>query len=110
MRQSTQAIRAAGHAANTTAGISIRAALFSVFRHQIDVLQRSAGNRPRLTTADRVFWAWPSEVWKDWSPALVIVKPETVIGWHRNGFRLFWTWKVRRGRKGGPAVPLVFVI
>jgi transposase InsO family protein len=35
---------------------------------------------------------------------LVIVKPETVIGWHRKGFRLFWTWKVRRGRPGRPPV------
>jgi transposase InsO family protein len=36
---------------------------------------------------------------------LVIVKPETVIAWHRKGFRLFWTWKVRRGQPGRPAVP-----
>jgi transposase InsO family protein len=36
---------------------------------------------------------------------LAIVKPETVIGWHRKGFRLFWTWKVRRGQRGRPPVP-----
>jgi transposase InsO family protein len=36
---------------------------------------------------------------------LVIVKPETVIAWHRKGFRLFWTWKVRHGQPGRPAVP-----
>jgi transposase InsO family protein len=36
---------------------------------------------------------------------LVIVKPETVVGWHRKGFRLFWTWKSRRRRGGRPTVP-----
>jgi len=36
---------------------------------------------------------------------LVIVKPDTVIAWHRKSFRLFWTWKVRRGRPGRPSVP-----
>ena len=34
--------------------------------------------------------------------ALVIVRPETVIGWHRKGFKLFWTWKSRRGKPGRP--------
>jgi transposase InsO family protein len=43
-------------------------------------------------------------VWSDWRSALVIVKPDTVIGWHRKGFRLFWTWKIRRGQPGRPAV------
>jgi putative transposase len=73
-------------------------------RHQIGVLQRAAKKRPPLTPADRVFWAVLSRLWKDWRSALVIVKPETVIGWHRQGFRLFWTWKVRRGQPGRPAV------
>jgi putative transposase len=73
-------------------------------RHQIGVLRRSAKKRPRLTVADRVFWAWLSKTWADWKSALVIVKPETVIAWHRKGFRLFWTWKVRHGRTGRPAV------
>src|ERR1700733_15256165 len=69
-------------------------------RHQIGVLRRSAKKRPKLTVVDRVFWAWLSGVWADWRSALVIVKPETVIAWHRKGFRLFWTWKVRPGRAG----------
>jgi putative transposase len=75
-------------------------------RHQIGVLQRSARKRPKLSAADRFLWAWLSGVWSDWRSVLVIVKPETVIGWHRQGFRLFWTWKIRRGRTGRPAVPL----
>ena len=60
--------------------------------------------RPKLTAADRLFWAWLSELWSDWRTALVIVKPETVIAWHRKSFRLFWTWKVRSGNPGRPAV------
>ena len=72
-------------------------------RHQLGVLHRSV-KRPKLTAADRLFWAWLSELWGDWRTALVIVKPETVIAWHRKSFRLFWTWKVRSGNPGRPAV------
>ena len=72
-------------------------------RHQLGVMCRSV-KRPKLTSADRLLWAWLCEAWSDWRCALVIVKPETVIGWHRKGFRLFWTWKVRRGRPGCPPV------
>jgi hypothetical protein len=61
-------------------------------RHQLGVLRRSV-KRPKLTSADRLLWTWLCEAWSDWQSALVIVKPETVIGWHRQGFRLFWTWK-----------------
>jgi len=72
-------------------------------RHQLGVLHRSV-KRPKITAADRLFWAWLSELWGDWRAALVIVKPETVIAWHRKSFRLFWTWKVRSGNPGRPAV------
>ena len=73
-------------------------------RHQLGILRRSV-NRPKLAPADRFLWAWLCEVWNDWRSSLVIVKPDTVIAWHRKGFRLFWTWKIRRGRPGRPAVP-----
>ena len=53
---------------------------------------------------DRWLWAWLSRFWSGWRTALVIVKPETVVAWHRQGFRLFWTWKSRR-RGGRPYVP-----
>jgi putative transposase len=72
-------------------------------RHQLGVLRRSV-KRPKLTSADRLLWTWLCEAWSDWQSALVIVKPETVIGWHRQGFRLFWTWKVRHGQPGRPPV------
>src|SRR5215471_8657539 len=72
-------------------------------RHQLGVLRRSV-KRPKLTSADRLLWTWLCAFWSDWRSALVIVKPETVIGWHRKGFRLFWTWKVRHGQPGRPPV------
>src|SRR5262249_137782 len=73
-------------------------------RHQLAVLRRSA-KRQKLITADRLLWAWLSQAWVDWRLSLLILKPETVIGWHRKGFRMFWTWKVRRGKPGRPTVP-----
>jgi putative transposase len=73
-------------------------------RHQIGVLQRSAAKRPKLTPVDRLLWIWLSRMWSDWRSALAIVKPETVVAWHRAGFRLFWTWKVRRGQPGRPVI------
>ena len=48
-------------------------------RHQIGVLRRCTKKRPRLTVADRIFWAWLSRAWADWRSALIIVKPETAI-------------------------------
>jgi putative transposase len=72
-------------------------------RHQMTVLQRSV-KRPRLSATDRWLWTWLFRIWSEWRIALVIVKPETVIGWHRRGFRLFWTWKSRHGKRGRPAV------
>jgi transposase InsO family protein len=74
-------------------------------RQQLAVLRRSAPKRLKLTPADRIFWVWLRLVWCDWNLALMIVKAETVIAWHRKGFRLFWTWKIHRGKPGRPQVP-----
>src|SRR5215470_16832969 len=54
-------------------------------RHQLGVLQRSV-KRPKLITADRLLWAWLSQVWVDWRSSLLMVKPETVIGWPARAF------------------------
>jgi hypothetical protein len=43
----------------------------------------------------RPLWVWLSRLWSGWRSALIIVKPETVISWHRQGFRLYWRWKSR---------------
>src|SRR3982751_3259258 len=73
-------------------------------RHQIGVLPRSAKKRLALNNADRLFWMGLSRVWAEWRSALKIVKPDTVIAWHRKAFRKFWTGEVRRGKLGRPAV------
>src|SRR3989442_4293903 len=72
-------------------------------RHQLGVLQRTTRGLPKLRLVDSLLWVWLSRVWVDWSSALLIVKPETVIAWHRKGFRLYWMWKsrFRLGRPGG---------
>jgi putative transposase len=76
-----------------------RAALHAeilALRHQLLVLQQSSrGHRLRLSIADRLVWVWLSRLWSGWQSTLVIVKPETVIAWHRQGFRLYWRWKSR---------------
>ena len=71
-------------------------------RHQIAVLQRSV-KRPKLRKRDRIFWSWLSHIWSGWRSALVIVQPGTVIGWHRQGFKLYWRWKSRK-KPGRPKV------
>src|ERR1700752_17591 len=73
-------------------------------RHQIGVLQCSAKKRLALNNADRLLWIGLSRMWAEWRSALKIVKPDTVIAWHRRAFRIFWTCKVRRGKPGRPAV------
>jgi len=64
-------------------------------RQQLATL-RAQSARPRLTVWDRVFWVVLRRIWSRWKELLQIVKPETVVRWHRKGWRLFWTWKSRR--------------
>jgi len=74
-------------------------------RHQLATIERTSP-RPSLRLADRLLWVILSRILPNWREVLVIVKPETVVGWHRKGFRLYWTWKSRRRRDGRPTVPL----
>jgi hypothetical protein len=71
-------------------------------RQQLAIVQRKT-KRPKLSKADRAFWVALCRLWPDWHNALIIVKPQTVIGWHRKGFKLYWTWKSRR-RGGRPPI------
>jgi putative transposase len=71
--------------------ITLAAEILAV-RQQLAVLNRSV-KRPQLRRQDRFFWVMLSRLWKNWREALIIVKPETVIKWHREGFRLYWRWK-----------------
>src|SRR2546421_10483618 len=66
-------------------------------RQQLALLRRRS-KRPRFGSLDRLFWIWLSQRWARWRETLNVVRPETVIRWHRQGFRAFWAWKSRRGR------------
>ena len=63
-------------------------------RQQLANLRHMSG-RPRIHMADRAFWLVLSRMWSRWADVLVIVKPDTVVRWHRAGFSLFWHWKSR---------------
>jgi putative transposase len=68
------------------------------------VLLRRRSKRPQFGRLDRLFWVSLSDRWARWRESLHVVRPRTVIRWHRQGFRAFWTWKSRRGRVGRPPV------
>lgn len=70
-------------------------------RQQLNVQQRSI-KRPKIKNTDRIFWVWLSRIWNNWKSSLIIVKPHTVIGWHKKGFKLYWKWKSRK--VGRPAI------
>src|SRR5215467_3677330 len=72
-------------------------------RHQIVVLQRQTP-KPKLKPSDRRLWVGLSCFWSRWRAALWIVKPATVIDWHRRAFSWYWTWKVQHGKPGRPSV------
>ena len=71
-------------------------------RQQLAVLKRRRA-RPKLSPFDKLFWVLACRFWTDWRRSLLVVTPETVVRWHRAGFRLYWSWisKVRKqiGRK-----------
>ena len=73
-------------------------------RQQLAVLLRERP-KPKLRFRDRLFWVVLSRWFSAWHSWLAIVKPETVIAWHRRGFRLFWRWKSRGGDPGRPTIP-----
>lgn len=72
-------------------------------RHQLALLRHRHPERVRLGRLDRFLWTWLAGRWDEWREALVIVKPETVLRWHRAGFRWFWARKSRKPRGGRPA-------
>src|SRR5229473_4633320 len=72
-----------------------------VLRHQLEVLLRRTA-KPRLRNRDRILWVWVRWLWPEgWTRQLRIVQPQTVIGWHRRGWRLYWSWR-SRSRLGRP--------
>ena len=81
--------------------ISNLAAENLALRQQLAVLRRT-NKRPKIRMADRLFWVLLSRFWTPWRKFLVIVKPDTVVCWHRKGFKLFWKFKSK-----GPGRPQV---
>jgi transposase InsO family protein len=65
-------------------------------------LRRQRPGRPRLLCSDRLLWVWLYRIWPQALHALDLVKPATVMQWHRKGFRLYWRWRSRSGQPGRP--------
>src|SRR5262249_60951469 len=77
----------------------------ALLRQQLAVLTRPTRRRPRLRRRDRLFWVLASALRRDWRRHLLLVRPETVIGWHQRGWQLFWRWR-SRSRLGRPRLSL----
>jgi hypothetical protein len=74
-----------------------------VLRQQLIVLSRTSQTRVRLRNTDRLLFVWLYRLYPSIPDAITIVEPETVIRWHRRGFRAYWRWKSRR-RGGRPRI------
>jgi putative transposase len=70
-------------------------------RQQLAIMRQSI-HRPKIRKRDRLFWVILSRLWNGWKNVLVIVQPETVIRWHRKGFKLYWTFKSKKPGSGRP--------
>jgi hypothetical protein len=73
-------------------------------RHQLEAFYRQNRARVRLLPLDRAFWSLLYRFWPGCLDAVVIVKPDAVVRWHRKGFRLYWTWKSRPRKRGRPEI------
>ena len=75
-----------------------------VLRHQVNILRRRASGHLRLSNADRLAFVWLYRLCPSVVDAVAIIRPETVIRWHRRGFKAFWRRK-SRSKGGRPAIP-----
>ncbi len=72
-------------------------------RQQLAVCRQSI-KHPKLRPRDRAFWVCLSRLWPNWRSALAIVQPETVVKWHRMGFKLYWRCKSRTRKPERPPI------
>ncbi len=72
-------------------------------RQQLAIYQRKV-RRPKLIRRDRLFWIWLRRHWSRWRDALVVVHPETVLRWHREGYQAHWRRRSQK-RPGRPTIP-----
>ena len=99
--------------------LALLSTLLAVFKHRDDLGDLALENfalrqqllvykrlhpRPQLQPRDRLCWVWLSKIWSGWRQALIIVKPDTVINWHRQGLSFFWTKLSQRKGAGRPPV------
>jgi hypothetical protein len=75
----------------------------AALRQQLEIMRRS-GVKPRFRRSDRRFWIWLVRNWPNWRHGVVILKPETIIRWHRDGYRRFWRFR-SGGKPGRPRIP-----
>jgi len=75
----------------------------AALRQQILVLRRKLRGRVRLSNGDRLFFVWLYRLFPSISRAMLIIRPDTLVRWHRAGFRRYWRWR-SRGRIGRPRV------
>jgi transposase InsO family protein len=74
-----------------------------LLRHQLNLALRNAPPRVRLQGSDRIFMVWMVCLWPSLLDVVRVVRPETVLRWHRAGFRIYWRWKSRK-RVGRPRI------
>jgi hypothetical protein len=72
-------------------------------RPQLAVFKRKHP-RPNLRSFDRLFWTVLRRIGPGWAAALILVKPDAVVRWHRTGFRLYWRWRSRASSCGRPKI------
>jgi hypothetical protein len=73
-----------------------RARTQACLQHQLAVLRRQRPGRPHISSLDRLLWVLLYRLWPQVIDAMLLVKPTTVIAWHRKGFRFYWRWQSRR--------------
>jgi hypothetical protein len=74
-----------------------------LLRHQLNIALRRAPSRLRLCGSDRALLIWMTRLWPDLVGMAQVVQPETILRWHRTGFKAFWRWK-SRNRAGRPRI------
>ena len=73
-------------------------------RQQLAMVTARDRKRLRFRRRERLFWVWFYRLWPGCLETLAIFKADTLVRWHRKGFRLYWTWKSRRGDGGRPPI------
>jgi hypothetical protein len=91
------------------AGVLFRSRLESLvedlaLRQQLAIFKHER-SRPRMGPGDRMFWVFLRSVWRNWANVFIVVEPDTVVQWQRQGFKWFWRWISKAKRVGRPRVP-----